>query len=170
MRTLEKILEDAQAHAKGTFVAMDMSSQSKKQLGDFVKNTLKLPNYDDPSTYHATIIASSTPLPQAAELKVGLIQAHSDHYELFNTRAGTKCLVLKIKSNQLTQLNKMMIDQGGKSAFTEYNPHITICFDYKETTRPDNLPVPKFPLTFDHLIVKSNDLNYRPQSQNQMRS
>ena len=164
MRTLEKILEDAKAHANGTFVAMDMSQQSKKHLGEFIKNTLKLTTYDDPSSYHTSIIASSTPLPQAAELTVGSVVAVPDRFELFNTRAGTKCLVLKIKSDQLTKLNKLMIDQGGKSAFATYEPHVTVCFDYKDSTPANELPVPRFPLTFDHLIVKPNDLSYRPPS------
>ena len=160
MRTLQKILEDAEAHSNGTFVALSMSTQSKKQLGDFVKDALNLEQYDDPSTYHITIIASSTPLPQAADLTVGLVQAQPDHYELFNTRAGTKCLVLKVKSPKAEQLNKLLIQQGGKSAFPDYNPHITLCFDYKGTI--DTLVLPNFSLTFDHLVVKPNDVNYIP--------
>ena len=163
MRTLDKILEDAEEHANGTFVALNMSTQSKKQLGDFVKNTLKLSTYDDPSTYHITIIASSTPLPQAAELHVGSVRAEPDHYELFNTRVGTKCLVLKVSSTKATQLNKLMIQQGGVSAFPDYNPHVTLCFDYKGDSI-DHLPLPKFPLIFDELVVKPNDTNYVPPS------
>ena len=163
MRTLDKILEDAEEHANGTFVALNMSTQSKKQLGDFVKNTLKLSTYDDPSTYHITIIASSTPLPQANELRVNAVQAKADHYELFNTRVGTKCLVLKVSSTKATQLNKLMIQQGGVSAFPDYNPHITLCFDYKGDSI-DQLSLPNFPLMFDELVVKPNDTSYVPPS------
>lgn len=162
MRTLKQILEDAAAHASGTYVALEMSPQSKQQLGDFVKNTLKLKDCDDPASYHITVIASSTPLPQAEELKVTSVQAQPDYYELFNTRAGTRCLVLKIKSSQAENLNRIMIKQGGKSAFPDYNPHVTLCFDYTSETPINQLPIPKFPLTFDHLLVKPNDPLWRP--------
>ena len=159
MRTLDKILEDAADHANGTFVALNMSTQSKKQLGSFVKDALKLSTFDDPSTYHITVIASSTPLPQAKELRVRSVRAEPVRYELFNTRSGTKCLVLKVSSTEATQLNKLMIQQGGVSAFPNYNPHVTLCFDYNGDSI-DQLPLPTFPLIFDELVVKPNDTSY----------
>lgn len=147
-------------HKDGTYAALNLSKASQKHLDEFT-DSLKLQNKIDPSTYHITVAMSDAPVPQAENLKPSLpMQGHATAWEIFNTKTGTKALVLKVNSPDATRLHNRLKKMGATSQYPTYKPHISIVFDFHGDIK--NLPIPKFALIFDEYIVKANDKSYVP--------
>ena len=155
-------LREFAKHKDGTFAALNLSRASQKQLDDFTDG-LKLKNKIDPSTYHITVAMSDAPVPQAENLKPSLpMQGHATGWEVFNTKTGTRALVLRVNSPSATRLHNKLKKMGATSHYPTYKPHVSIVFDYHGDVK--DLPIPKFALVFDEYIVKANDTNYIPPS------
>jgi hypothetical protein len=52
-------------HKDGTYVALEMSQESKDLLDNFVEMNLGLTERVDKKTYHITVIYSRSPVPSA---------------------------------------------------------------------------------------------------------
>jgi hypothetical protein len=155
-------LKEFAKHKDGTYAALNLSKASQHQLDEFTDN-LKLQNKIDPSTYHITVAMSDAPVPQAENLKPSLpMQGHATGWEIFNTKTGTRALVLKVSSPSATRLHNKLKQMGATSSYPTYKPHVSIVFDYHGDIK--DLPIPKFPLVFDDFIVKANDKSYVPPS------
>lgn len=153
-------------HKDGTYVALDMSKESKDLLDNFVANNLGLTERVDKKTYHITVIYSRTPVPSAeALLHVNTsipVEAQPVGYEIFPTKNDGYCLVMRIICPYATRINSQLEREGATSDYDQYKPHITIAYDIKEKIEVNSLPVPQFQLIFDKLTVDPLDPQFTP--------
>lgn len=159
---LPKLSEYAK-HKDGTYVAFQMSEQSREMLDHFVEMNLGLTERVDPKSYHITVIYSRTPVP-TAEKRKGKIDAaaHAVNYEIFNTKDGGKCLVLRVVCPKATQMNQELKAEGATSDYADYKAHVTIAYNFTQEIAAEDLPLPKFPLYFDEVHVSPLDPEFVP--------
>lgn len=151
-------------HKDGTYVSMDLTDESRALLDNFVEMSLGLTERVDPSTYHATIIYSRTPVP-SAEQYVGYGNeqpANVVGYEVFPTKSQGKCLVMRLKFPFADLLNKQLTKEGATSDYDEYTPHLTLAYDISQEIDPSTLPQPRFPLVFGPVKVAPLDPVFVP--------
>lgn len=148
-------------HATGTYVAYEITEDSKHELDNFVTTTLKLDNPVDPAYYHTTVIYSTTPVPEAEYVPRTLTASASfNRYAIFETKRGTRCLTVLVKCPQAVELNKVLTELGATSQFTPYCPHLTLSYDYKGTI--EDLPELPFTINYDRVLVKPLDTDFVP--------
>lgn len=158
-------LKQYSKHKDGTYVSLLLNLESKKALDRFTSEQLNLKddNKVDPATYHCTLIYSRTPVPDAETLEIPkLVYAHVIGYEVFDTKQGNKCLVLRLNCPTAHEINGVLNKMGATSDYNEYKPHITICYDYKGELDLSRLPIPAFDIIFDDHEVKPLDEDYVP--------
>jgi 2'-5' RNA ligase len=159
-----KSLLEYMKHKDGTYVALDLSAESKVQLDNYLSMTLDPMDRVDPDSYHTTIIYSRTPVPDAEKFAgdsaVGFALVKS--WEVFPTKNDGKCLVMKLDFPFAERLNRTLTDMGATSDYAEYKPHITIAYDFHGDIDPTTLVRPHFPLFFDKVVVKPLDTDYVP--------
>jgi 2'-5' RNA ligase len=160
--TLETFKQYAK-HKDGTYVAYQMSKESRDLLDHFVEMNLGLTERIDPETYHITIIYSRTPVPTAEQFAgPTTATANAVGYEVFPTKTGDKCLVLRVQSTQAEVFNKHLGSLGATSDYDAYKPHVTICYTYTGESDVADLPLPQFPLYFDRIDVSPLDPQFVP--------
>lgn len=160
-----KEMQDIARHKEGTYVAFEMRDDSKDLLDNFVAMNLGLDERINPDEYHTTVIYSRTPVPQAEQFE-GKMSASANviGYEVFPTKTGDKCLVMRLQSTQAEFLNKKLTEMGATSDYDSYKPHVTICYNYTGSNDVSTLPTPQFTLNFDKLTVKPLDPEYIPSN------
>jgi 2'-5' RNA ligase len=155
-------------HKDGTYVALEMSQESKDMLDNYVEMNLGLSERVNKNTYHITVIYSRTPVPSAEALlhmNTSIpVEAQPVGYEIFPTKNDGYCLVLRIICPYATRINSQLTREGATSDYTEYKPHITLAYDIKEKVDVSTLPVPQFQLVFDVLKVEPLDPQYTPEN------
>lgn len=150
-------------HESGTYVALELSPESRQKIDKFITETLKLPNPIDPDYLHTTIIYSTSPVPDAKYLDRET-NAHANflRYEVFHTKTGKDCLTIIVDCPKAHALNRMLTKLGATSNFNPYCPHLTLSYDYVGTT--ENLPKIPFELLYQGLIVNALDPTFIPPS------
>lgn len=158
-------LREYAKHKDGTYVAFQMSEESRKLLDHFAEMNLGLTERVDPKTYHITVIYSRTPVP-TAERRKGKIdaQAHATGYEIFPAKDNGHCLVLRVVCPAATLMNRELTSEGATSDYSEYKAHVTISYNFLEDICANDLPLPKFPLYFDKVTVEGLDEEYVPDN------
>ena len=155
-------------HKDGTYVALEMSQESKDLLDTFVEMNLGLTERVDKKTYHITVIYSRTPVPSAEALlhtNTSIpVEAQPVGYEIFPTKNDGQCLVMRVICPYATRINSQLEREGATSDYPDYKPHITIAYDIKEKVDPHTLPVPQFQLIFDQLKVDPLDPQFTPEN------
>ena len=155
-------------HKDGTYVALEMQDDSKRELDEFITGHLSLNERTDPNEYHITVTYSTMPVPYAEKYKKQnpniFCRANAIGYDLFTTKDGGKCLVLRVDCTLAELINKDMSLNGATSNYPEYHPHITICYNYTGDSDVSNLPIPDFHIFFDELTVKPLDLEFVPDN------
>jgi hypothetical protein len=150
-------------HKDGTYVAILMDTISKNLLDVFTTQNLGLTEKVDPAGYHCTIIYSRTPVPAAETIKYPTkVVAHVMGYDVFTTKDGGKCLVMRLHCPQAFELNAALNKLGATSDYPEYKPHVTISYNYTGDIDPTKLPIPQFPLVFDDHEVSPLDPQFVP--------
>lgn len=150
-------------HKDGTYVAYKMGLQSREMLDHFVEMNLGLTERIDPDTYHVTVIYSKTPVPDAERYDGdSTAVAVPVGYEVFPTKDGGRCLVMRVAAPDIVQLNKVMTMLGATSDYDTYKPHVTICYNYTGADDVSTLPLPQFHLEFSGLEVKPLDTTFVP--------
>lgn len=156
-------LQQYARHKDGTYASMLFNKQSKQALDIFTTQNLGLTEKVDPSTYHCTLIYSRTPVPDAENYKFpSIVHAYATGYEVFPTKVGGNCLVLKLNCPIAHDINKEFNRLGATSDYDVYKPHVTICYDYKGSTEVSDLPAPPFEFVFDGFEVSPLDVDYIP--------
>ena len=153
-------------HKDGTYVSMDLTSEYKEMLDNFVHMNLGLEERVDPSTYHITIIYSRTPVP-SAENYIGTEGADTATvvgYEVFPTKTDGKCLVMRVDYPFANLLNKQLTAEGATSDYDTYKPHLTIAYNITQEVDPKTLPLPQFKLRFDRVKVAPLDPQFTPEN------
>lgn len=160
--TLESFKQYAK-HKDGTYVSFEMKKESRELLDNFVKTNLGLDERVHPDTYHITIIYSRTPVPDAEKFE-GPVEAagRGTSYEVFPTKTGEKCLVLRVVCPQAQALNKVLTDMGATSDYTDYKAHVTLAYNAEIPDDVQGLPVPQFMLEFDTINVAPLDPQFVP--------
>jgi len=155
-------------HKDGTYVALEMSQESKDMLDNFVQMNLGLSERVDKKTYHITVIYSRTPVPSAEALlhmNTSIpVEAQPVSYEVFPTKNDGQCLVMRVICPYATRINSQLGNEGATSDYDQYKPHITIAYDIKEKVDVNSLPVPQFQLVFDQLKVDPLDPQFTPEN------
>lgn len=163
MKTELATLQEFTKHKDGTYASFEMDDNSKKLLDHFVEMNLGLQERIDPNTYHITIIYSRTPVPKAEGFAGAIyVDAKVAGYEVFPTKTGDKCLVMRMNCPSAVTMNEHLNKLGATSDYTEYKPHVTVCYNYNGPDDVSQLPVPQFPLYFDELQVKPLDPEFIP--------
>ena len=158
-------LQQFAAHKDGTYVALNLSEESKALLDNFVEMNLGLTERVDPSTYHITVIYSRTPVPSAENYKEKHklpATAMVSGYEIFPTKNDGLCLVMRLVCPYATELNSQLGKQGATSDYPEYKPHMTIAYDMTQKVDHESLPIPQFQLVFDEIYVAPLDPLFVP--------
>ena len=159
-------LKEYAKHKDGTYVAFEMSQESKDLLDNFVEMNLGLTERVDKSTYHITVIYSRTPVPAAEKFKETGVEmsARAEAYEVFPTKSDGKCLVMRIVCPAATGLNSVLAGLGATSDYPEYKPHVTIAYNITQEIDHTTLPVPQFPIVFDEIKVDPLDPQFTPEN------
>ena len=145
---------------------MDLCKEDKQLLDNFVEMNLGLTERVDQSTYHITIIYSTTPVPSAEQYK-GSQSADSARvtgYEVFPTKNDGKCLVMRLEFPFANLLNKQLTAEGATSNYDTYKPHMTLAYDMEQEVDPETLPLPQFPLRFESVKVAPLEQDYIPKN------
>lgn len=151
-------------HSDGTYVSAHVDLDTQKKLEKFLDD-LGVPNQLPPEEYHATISYSKKGVPEAEneEFKTP-ITAVFEAWKLFPNRIeGGNYLVAKIKSEELDNYHKRMMDLGATHDFPSYQPHVSVSSQY-EGDVPTKTP--NFKIVFDKVVVKPLDPNFKPKKKN----
>lgn len=158
-------LREYAKHKDGTYVALEMNEHSRDLLDHFCEMNLGLAERIAKDQYHTTVIYSRTPVPYAENLpKDTTATGHALGYDLFPTKDGNKCLVIRMHLPEAVYLNDHLNSHGATSDYSEYKPHVTICYDYKSDENVAQLPLPPFPFTYDRLTVDPLDPLFIPSN------
>lgn len=152
-------------HKDGTYVALEMDEHSRDLLDNFAHMNLGLTERIAKDQYHCTIIYSRTPVPYAETLyRSTTAIGRAEGYDVFKTKDGGKCLVLRVNIPEAMYLNSLLNQNGATSDYDSYKPHVTLCYDYKGDEDVSKLPVPPFALSFDSLTVDPLDPLFVPKN------
>jgi len=153
-------------HKDGTYVAFEMSSESRDMLDHFVEMNLGLTERVAKETYHITVIYSRTPVPNAEKFRCRdtEINARAVGYDVFPTKNGDKCLVMRVECPVATNLNNILGGMGATSDYPEYKPHVTIAYNTTQEVDVHTLPVPQFPIVFSEVVIKPLDPQFTPEN------
>ena len=158
-------LKEYAKHKDGTYVALEMNEHSRDLLDHFCEMNLGLTERLSKDQYHTTVIYSRTPVPHADNLpKDTSASGHATGYDVFPLKDGGKCLVLRVHLPEAEHLNDYLNGHGATSDYSDYKPHVTICYDYKGHDDVTKLPVPPFPFTYDRLTVEPLDPQFVPSN------
>ena len=150
-------------HKDGTYVSLLFDTPTKNLLDVFTSNNLGLTDKIDPATYHCTLIYSRTPVPSADTIKYpARVIAHAMGWEVFPTKTGDKCLVMRLHCPQALELNAQLNKLGATSDYDVYKPHVTVCYNYTGDDDVSKMPLPQFPICFDDHEVKPLDPLFIP--------
>lgn len=159
MKTFKEfLLEDN--HKDGTYVNVKVCDADKEKLYSWC-NEHGITPLMDKEDYHATIVYSPTPCPDAKNYDFKLpAKANIVGWQAFESDLG-RCLVAKLQSEDLTKFNSDMKNiYGATSNFPTYIAHVTVSWGY-EGSLPDNYPA--FQISFDKAEVKGIDKNWKPK-------
>jgi len=152
-------------HKDGTYVSFEMKKESRELLDHFVEANLGLNERVNPDSYHITIIYSRTPVPDAEQF-AGSVDAagRGTGYEVFPTKTGEKCLVMRIVCPAAEGLNKVLKNMGATSDYPDYKAHVTLAYNAEMPDNVEDLPVPQFSLEFDQINVAPLDPEFIPSN------
>lgn len=157
MKLFSEYLAEAEAeekHKDGTYASLSVSKTSRDKLHNWLKNH-NIEGLVDPKEYHCTVVYSTKPVPEVADISVPLpIKAKSIEWKIFGTE---KLLVLALKNSKITDLFNKTIKMGAVSDYPSYIPHISVAKDYNKDI-PTELPT--FLIQFDKFKVGSLDEDF----------
>ena len=152
-------------HKDGTYVSFEMKKESRDVLDHFVEANLGLSERVNPDSYHITIIYSRTPVPDAEKFAGEVVASgKGTGYEVFPTKTGDKCLVMRIVCPQAEALNKQLKKLGATSDYPDYKAHVTLAYNSELPDSVEDLPVPQFFLEFDTINVAPLDPEFVPSN------
>lgn len=143
-------------HSSGTYAKFVPDEITKKRISTII-NMINVENSISESEMHVTLIYSTRPCPDVKHIATpDVITAHGHEFDLFKNPDGTNSLVLKLVSDELHSLHDACRDvYRATHDFPQYNPHITLSYDYTYKHVPNNTLVEYFRnLTFDQLVIE----------------
>jgi len=135
-------------HSSGTYAALVPDAASQLKLDELCKRL----GIETPDYLHCTVVYSDVPVPVIEEINPDLpITSQTKGFDIFDTKEGKKCLVIRISSEDIYELHKQTRVLGANYHFPEYKPHVSLSMDYQETTIPK---LPQMTITFDKFEVR----------------
>ena len=124
----------------GTYAAVTPTEESHTHLRKFMEDN-KIPNAE--KNLHATLLYSRKHLPNYKP--DDSIEHHADTHklEIWPTKSGKNCLVMKLNSDSLkTRHKKLMDEHKATYDYPEFNPHISLSYDVGDFdhTKLKNIP------------------------------
>jgi 2'-5' RNA ligase len=129
------LVEESDERENGTYVAVNFSKESRKELSRSLKN-MGIPNRHPSDKYHCTVMYSNNPLHEWEEENQEPIQFDPPkkfkvtEFEIFETRSDTNALVLRGECDYLNERYEMILnDHNADYSYDEYKPHVTVSYD-----------------------------------------
>lgn len=111
------------------YVAVKPDAATVHRIKTIVKN-YKVPNPISGAKLHTTLIYSRTPTKEAKLQPHLVFTARFDKFDVFESRGGERCLVMKLESQDLQARHKQLMNELGASYdYPTYLPHITLSYD-----------------------------------------
>jgi 2'-5' RNA ligase len=153
--------KDNTNHSNGTYIAANVSPSSQKALDEWVTKH-KIPNPSEPKEYHTTVIYSRKGIPDVMNDKIDTpLSGKIIGWKIFGTQVGVKCLVASVECDELDdQHNRIRAEYGATHDFPEYQPHITVSYNYGDGAVPKEIPT--FPIVFNKITMKALDPDFVP--------
>jgi hypothetical protein len=136
----------------GTYVGARFTSDTVEGLKRY-QEEFKVPNPLDPEKFHTTIVYSREPISWTPKEDLSDEDVGSKGFTVFDSRDGTRCLVLLLDSPYLQERFDTGIELGATHDFPDYKPHITLSYDIGHFDIK-RLPEPDFDLTLSHEYVE----------------
>ena len=133
----------------GTYVAARFCKESVRSLVD-LQEQIGVPNPVSPHDLHTTIVYSRVPIEW--EPMTHNVPAHVVGYRVFETDAGTDCLVLELDCPSLADRFNEAMDRGATFDFPSYIPHVTLSYDIGDFSH-DALETPALRLNVAHEYI-----------------
>ena len=146
----------------GTYAKLVPCSVTKERIAEVV-NLVNIENPASVHDVHVTVIYSRKECPDMKNFGPILpIKADGESFDIFPNKDGTNCLVLKLKSYQLQTLHSTLRrEYGATHDYPAYIPHLTLSYDYTQTTVPSDDVAAQFKdLLFDMYAVEPLNLEW----------
>jgi hypothetical protein len=122
--------------SQGTYVGAKIDEDSTFELVRLQKS-LRLNNPLEPKDFHTTILYSrkniDVPVVEGSFASIGY------YVDTWETKSGESVVVLKLRSERLTQRHEDLISIGGTHDYPDYSPHITL--SYNDTVTPMHVDI-----------------------------
>ncbi len=138
----------------GSYVAAKFTEETNDKLFNWVssQNLPQRISLIDKNDYHCTILYSKKSLKKIDWINKDIsLTASIKGFEIFTYLKTSKCLVLKIKSKELSNIHKYLLDVGGVSDFPNYIPHITVFYDLPDNFDSKQLEIPTFQIKISRI-------------------
>lgn len=100
------------------------------QMIDRLIDRYQIPKPIPSHKFHCTLIYSRKPTLEPVDQIHRIYKATINKFDIFNTRDGKRCLVLKLSSTDLQVRHKeLMTELDASYDFPTYIPHITMSYD-----------------------------------------
>lgn len=111
------------------YVSVTPDSNTKATIKR-IQHQYNIPNPLDTAKIHCTLIYSRTPCDKPIISADSTYNATFKSFDIFDTRDGKRCLVIKLTSRDLSARHKaLMKEMGASYDFATYIPHITLSYD-----------------------------------------
>jgi len=131
--------------SSGTFIGVKLSPNSQELIMDLIRK-LKVPSSIKKEDMHVTLIYSKKGFPNKEWNKNDklIINETATPIKLDWLGDDKNCLVLLLNSPYLIKRNKEITKKyGAISDYDKYHPHVTLAYNIKDYTIPDNIKLPK---------------------------
>lgn len=126
MKSFKLFLEDS---TKGTYAAVKPDAEGQSHLDKFMKDH-NIPNPESADKLHSTLLYSRKHLPNYSPDKALKHEAYTKNLEVWPTKSGKRCLVLKLDSNSLHKRHIHLMDKHkAEYDYPEFKPHISLSYD-----------------------------------------
>ena len=124
------------------YVANRPTPHTAKEIFEIAKQA-GVQNLHQRDKYHCTLIYSREPCKEPKPRKTLLIPVQAEKWDIFKSRDGKNCLVLKLNSAAMQQRHKQLMKELEASYdFPTYLPHITVSYDAGDIDT-SKLPLPE---------------------------
>lgn len=123
--------KEEKEEATGTFVGMNPSAESKKEISAAIKE-LDVPNPNPTDQMHVTLIYSTKYLPdfKARGCLETPIIAEVSKLEIFTSKEGNNVLVVRLDSPELVARHEEIMDEHkARYGFKKFKTHLTLSYD-----------------------------------------
>lgn len=129
MKTFSEFALMLEQDVQPRFVGVRVDLKSSKILSKVSKD-FGIPNPLPASKHHVTLLYSNKAIKEPILYNHVISTAYFDKFDIFETKEGKRCLVVKLNSLDLQRRHKELMSQTGASYdFSHYLPHITLSYD-----------------------------------------